>query len=283
MEQIKSKKEVLDNIRRAYDKKSIVNRIFIGIIYLFIIVLAIFIISVILMVLIKGAPSLRASILNSEIQHALKLSLSTSSLSTLLCIVFALPVAYGIERFNFWGKRIIDVVFDITISLPPIVSGLALLIFWGNTTFGKFLSNIGINFVFTKKGIVVAQFFVNVSYMIRILKSTIKDIDPRVEFVSRTLGCTRLQSFLKVTLPLAKNGLIASIIITWARALGEFGAVLMLVGATRMKTETLPASIYINMSCGEFGLGLASATILIIISVISLLFFQLLVQKRHFI
>ena len=129
------------------------------------------------------------------------------------------------------------------------------------------------------KGIILAQFFVNVPYMIRILKSTISDIDPRMEFVSRTLGCNKMQSFYKVTLLLAKNGLVASLVITWARLLGEFGAALMLAGATRMKTETLPVSLFLNMSCGDLKLGLAIASILIIISIVSLLIFETLGGK----
>lgn len=279
MEQIKVKRQVC-SCKDILNKKVFSNITFIVIISLLIIFLITFIALALIGVLIRGIPNLWLNISIPEIQYALELSLSTSIISTLLCIVFALPVAYGIVRFSFWGKRIMSVIFEIPISLPPIVSGLALLILFGNTAFGHFLSNMGMKFVFSTKGIIIAQFFVNVPYMIRVLKSTIKDIDPRVEFISRTLGCTRLQSFYKITLPLAKNGLVASIVITWARALGEFGAVLMLAGATRMKTETLPASLYLNMSCGELGLGLASATILIIISALSLLIFELLVHRK---
>lgn len=138
----------------------------------------------------------------------------------------------------------------------------------------------GLKFVFTTKGIILSQFFVNIPYMIKVLKSTIADINPRLEFVGRTLGCSQWQAFFKITLPLAKNGLIAGIVITWARAIGEFGAALMLVGATRMKTETLPVSLYLNMSTGDLKLAMASATILIMISVISLFIFEFLGGKR---
>ncbi len=106
------------------------------------------------------------------------------------------------------------------------------------------------------------------------------DINPKLEFVSRTLGYNQIKTFFKVTLPLAKNGLIAGIVITWARAIGEFGAALMLAGSTRMKTETLPISLFLNMSTGDLELGLAAATIIILISIFSLLIFEILGNRQ---
>jgi len=173
-----------------------------------------------------------------------------------------------------------NTILDIPLALPPVVSGVSLLLLFGTTEFGKTLALHGLKFVFTTWGIVLAQFFVNVPYMIRVLKSTIADINPRFEFVGRILGCSQLQAFFKITLPLAKNGLIAGIVITWARALGEFGAALMLAGATRMKTETLPVSLFLNMSTGDLKLAMAAATILIIVSVVSLFIFELLGGER---
>jgi len=231
-------------------------------------------------ILLRGFPNLRESLMIKEIQFSIKLSLYTSVISTFFCIIFSVPISYGLARFDFKGKYIINTIMDIPMALPPIVSGVALLLLFGNTAFGHKLAEHGLKFIFTVKGIILAQFFVNVPYIIRIMKSTFKDIDPKLEFVSRTLGYNRLKTFFKVTLPLAKNGLIAGIVITWARALGEFGAALMLAGATRMKTETLPISLFLNMSCGDLKLGLAVATILIAISVVSLLVFELLGGSR---
>ncbi len=259
------------------------NKLFMLTIILCISILICFIIVAISMILIRGLPNLKESILIEEIQFAIKLSLYTSFISTFFCILFAIPVSYGLARFDFKGKNIVNTILDIPMALPPIVSGVALLLLFGNTAFGHKLAEHGLKFVFTVKGIIIAQFFVNVPYILRILKSTFADIDPRLEFVSRTLGYNRLKTFFKVTLPLAKNGLIAGIVITWARALGEFGAALMLAGATRMKTETLPISLFLNMSCGDLKLGLAAATIIIIISIISLLIFEILGGNRFII
>jgi molybdate transport system permease protein len=252
------------------------NIFFIAVLALSIGFLAGFILIAISMILVRGYPGLVSSIGSKEIQFAIKLSFETSIISTLLCILVAVPVSYGMARLNFPGKRFINTIMDIPIALPPIVSGVALLLLFGTTSFGHALANRGIEFVFTPMGIVLAQFFVNVPYMIKVLESTIDDVDPRLEFVARTLGCSRLQSFFKITLPLARNGLMAGIVITWARALGEFGAALMLAGATRLKTETLPVSLFLNMSCGDLKLGLAAASVLIIISVMSLFAFEIM-------
>lgn len=241
-----------------------------------IILLSLLIIASLYNILGKGLPGILESLATPEIQYSFKLSLMTSIISTIMCVIVAIPVAYGTERFKLPGKRVLNVVLAVPLALPPVVSGVALLLLFGQTEFGKMLASSGLKFVFTIKGIILAQFFVNIPYMIRVLKSTIADINPRLEFVGRTLGCSQLQAFFKITLPLAKNGLIAGIVITWARAIGEFGAALMLAGATRMKTETLPVSLYLNMSTGDLRLAMASATILIVISIVSLFVFEFL-------
>lgn len=233
-------------------------------------------------VLYKGLPNLWASFSTPEIQFSIKLSLFTSIISTLLCLVFAIPIGYVLVKLDFKGKKIINLILQIPMSLPPIVSGISLLMVFGNTEIGRLLQQLGLRFVFDVKGIVLAEFFVNVPYMIRIMKSTLSEVDSRMEFISRTLGCTRAQSFFKVTLPIAKNGLIASTIVTWSRSLGEFGAILMLAGATRMKTETLTMSIYLNIARGDLELALSVAAMLIIISIISLMIFEVLGDNKRF-
>ncbi len=228
----------------------------------------------------KGVPGLLDSLASEEILFSIRLSFITSVISTFFCLVLALPIAYGMERFPIPGKKLFNALLDVPLALPPIVSGVALLLLFGTTEFGRTLAAHGLKFVFTVKGIIIAQFFVNIPYMIRVLKSTIADINPRLEFVARTMGCSRMQVFIKVTLPLAKNGLVAGIVITWARALGEFGGALMLAGATRMKTETLPISLFLNMSTGDLPEAMAAATILIVCSVVSLFIFELLGGKQ---
>jgi len=218
--------------------------------------------------------ALYESLLSNEIQFAIRLSIITSLISTILCILISIPAAYAIARFDFWGKSIVNTILDIPLALPPLVAGVGLLILFGTTSFGSTLEDFGLKFVFTPLGVIIAQFFVNVPYMFRILRGTFQGINPRYEYVARTLGCTDWQTFWRVTLPMAKNGLLAGSVITWSKGIGEFGAALMLAGATRMKTETLPISLYLNMSSGELNLAIASATILIVISIISLFVFE---------
>jgi len=233
-----------------------------------------FIAIVIVSGMIKGIPHITKSLAMPEVQFAFKLSLYTSLISTVFCIVIAIPVAYILARVNFPLKSFFNTLLDLPLALPPIVSGVCLLLFFGTTVFGAWLEKCGFSFVFTVNGIIIAQIFVNLPFMIRIMKSTILSINPRLEFIARTLGCTQAQAFFKITLPLSKNGIIAGTIITWARALGEFGAVLMLAGATRFHTETLPISLFLNMSTGNLEEAMAAANLLIIISIISIYVFN---------
>lgn len=242
---------------------------------LFSLILALFIsVQIICVVTHTTLPALIRSVCSKEMQFAIELSLITSIISTILCIIISIPTAYALARYDFPGKSLINTILDAPLALPPLVAGVGLLILFGTTSFGEGLAKAGLVFIFTPLGIIIAQFFVNVPFMFRILRGTFQGINPRYEHVAKTLGCTEAQAFWLVTLPMAKNGLLAGSIITWSKAIGEFGAALMVAGATRMKTETLPISLYLNMSCGELDLAIAAATILIIISLGSLFIFE---------
>jgi molybdate transport system permease protein len=243
--------------------------------FVFALILSAFILGLLVCVVTHTNPgALVESLASEEIRFAIKLSLITSVISTVMCIVISLPVAFVMARHDFWGKSILNTILDAPLALPPLVAGVGLLIIFGTTVFGRGLAQMGLKFVFTPAGIVVAQFFVNVPFMYRILRSTFENINPRYEHVARTLGCTEPKSFWRVSLPMARNGLVAGAVITWCRGIGEFGAALMVAGATRMLTETLPISIYLNMSCGDLDMAIAAATILIIISMVSLFVFE---------
>lgn len=237
--------------------------------------LTLFIFSLLIEIITHTSPlGLIANIVSPEIRFAIKLSVLTSIASTLMCILIAVPVSYALSRYDLPGKTIISTIIDLPMALPPIVAGLGLLLLFGTSSVGAYLADIGLKFVFTPLGIVMAQFTVNISLMLRIMRSTFEGINPRYENVAQTLGCTPFQAFMKTTLPMSKNGILAGSVITWSRGMGEFGAVLILAGATRMKTETLPIALYLNMSSGELDLAIAAATILIIISGITLYLFE---------
>jgi molybdate transport system permease protein len=190
------------------------------------------------------------AICSREIIFAVGLSLGTATVSTLIAITVAVPVAYAISKNNFFGKNLVDSLLDLPIVISPIAIGAALLVFF-STPLGSAINNNVINFVFAMPGIILAQFTVVSALAIRLLKSTFDSIDLRYEQVGRTLGCSKPEAFFRIIMPLARNGLIAAGILTWARAVGEFGASVTLAGAMAMKTETLPIAISLNLANAE--------------------------------
>jgi len=233
------------------------------------------------LVLYSPLPVLAGSLANPEIRFSILLSLVTSVISTIVCIAVAIPVAYALARYQFPGKRIATLILTIPLTLPPLVAGIALLLFFGTTPWGRALDQAGFAVIFTPLGIIVAEVFVNLPYLVRILRSAFSSVNPRFEYVAKTLGCTDTGAFFQVTLPMARHGLLAGTVITWSKAMGEFGAVLMLAGATSMRTETLPIALYLNISGGNLDLAVAAATILILISLVTLCAVEYLDREVH--
>jgi len=214
------------------------------------------------------------SLRSEEMLYSLKLSLWTGLLSTALVALFALPIGYTLSRFQFFGKGFVKTIIDLPVAFPELVLGLCLLLLFGNTFVGKIFDALGIHFVFTKEGIVAAQFFTALPYACRIMKSTFDYIDPRMEFVSRSLGYSMFETFVNVSLPLARNGILASTVIAFARCIGTFGTVLILAGGTYMKTEVLPITLYLNISYGNMGMALTSGIVLMVVSFAAIYVFE---------
>jgi molybdate transport system permease protein len=217
---------------------------------------------------------------SSEVLFAIRLSLMTATIATIISIIVAVPVAYAISKNSFFGKSLVDSLLDLPIVISPVAIGAALLVFF-STPVGSGINSNLITFVFSVPGIVLAQFTIVSALAIRLLKSTFDSIDPRYEQVARTLGCSKPEAFLRVTLPLAKDGLIAAGILTWARAVGEFGASVTLAGATAMKTETLPIAISLSLGTANIEKAIAIIFVLIIIAVIALLVIRKLIGRRY--
>lgn len=209
------------------------------------------------------------NIASTPLLFSITLSIITSSVSTVLVMIFALPVSYCLSRFSFLGKDFIRTIVDIPFAFPETVLGLTLLLFFGHPIFSDFIP-----IVFTKKGIVVAQFFTAISFAIRILKSSFDSIDTRVELVSRSLGKSQISTFVNITIPLAKHGLVAALLITFARCIGSFGAVLIVGGGMEQKTDTLPVFLFLNLSQGNVEMAITAGIILIVISFISMYFIE---------
>lgn len=211
---------------------------------------------------------------SEEMRFSLKLSMITGLISTVMVMCFALPIGYTLSRFDFVGKGFVKTIIDLPVAFPELVLGLCLLLLFGNSMVGKWLSAAGLKFVFTKQGVVVAQFFTALPYASRIMKSTFDYIDPRMEFVSRSLGYSMFETFLNVSLPLAKNGMLASTVISFARCIGTFGTVLILAGGSYMKTEVLPVTLYLNISYGNMGMALTSGIVLMVVSFLAIYVFE---------
>jgi molybdate transport system permease protein len=204
-----------------------------------------------------------------DIRSAILLSLLAATTSTAIAVCLAIPAAYALARIDFPGKRLVDTFIDLPMVLTPIALGTLILMSW-NTAFGRMLSEIGVTLPFTVAGVILAQFTVIVAISIRMLKATFEQVDQRQEQVARLLGCSAFSSFLQITLPLAKRGILAAIILTWARAIGEFGATVMVAGTAKGQTATLPSSIYLAMSMADLPKAVTLVVILIGISLLVL-------------
>jgi molybdate transport system permease protein len=185
-------------------------------------------------------------------------------------IIVAVPTAYALSRYSFPLKNIVKSILDLPMAFPEIILGIALLMLFGNNLLGNFLQNIGIDIVFTVTGIIIAQFFVAFPYAVRILYSTFNYINPRYEFVSRSLGYGEFETFKNITLPLAKSGIFASSVVTLARCIGTFAAVLLVGGGTYLKTETLTIAIYFNLSLGNIDMAITASILLVLISFVAI-------------
>ncbi len=210
------------------------------------------------------------------IRQALQLSIVTSVITVLLSLIFAIPIGYILSRYRFPGHILVDTIVDLPIVFPPLVAGLTLLIFFSETGVGRWIQeDMGLEFVFQPKGIVLCQFIVSASFAIRSIKSAFDDIDQRLEKVALTLGCTSWGSFFRVSLPMASGGIMAGGILTWARAFGIFGPLMILVGSFRGKTEVLSTTIYLEQSVGNLEVALAVALLLIFVAMIALITIRL--------
>ncbi len=214
------------------------------------------------------------SLQTEELVYSLKLSILASSISTAVVLALAVPMGYAMARFHFPGKSVIKSLMDLPIAFPELVLGLCLLLLFGQTPVGKAMEEAGIRVVFTKLGIVVAQIFTALPYAARILYSTFESVNPRYELVSRSLGYGEFESFKNVTIPLARNGLFASTVITFARSMGAFGAVLILAGGSYMNTKTLPITLYLNISYGNIGVAITSGIVLVVLAFLAILVFE---------
>jgi molybdate transport system permease protein len=200
------------------------------------------------------------------VMDALRLSLTTSTLTTLIVVLMGTPVAYVSARFHYFGKDMADSLIDLPVIMPPAVAGIALLVAFGRMGIvGHYISGLGISIAFTTLAVIIAQVFVSSPFYIRQARTSFEDVDLAFENAARTLGASRVYTFFHVILPIAMNGLISGAIMAFARSLGEFGATIMFAGNFQGKTQTMPLAIYTAMQ-GDLDVSLCLAIILVAIS-----------------
>ena len=212
-----------------------------------------------------------------DIRFSIKLSLISCTLTTLFSLWIAVPIGYVMSRFQFRGKALIDTLLDIPIVLPPLVVGLSLLILFRYMP--DWLSDA---VVYKWPAVVLAQFMVACAFAVRTMRVTFDQIPQRFEQVALTLGCNRKKAFWRVIMPQAKGGLLAAGTLAWARALGEFGPILVFAGATRQKTEVLPTSAFLELQAGRTEGMLAVSLIMIAAAAVVFIVARTLGMKRIF-
>lgn len=214
----------------------------------------------------RALPGLPGHGLTPMVTGALRLSLLTSFATTAISILLGTPTAYLLARYRFRGQALLETLIDLPTVLPPAVAGLALLMAFGRRgLLGGVLEAAGITLPFTTAAVIVAQTFVAAPFYIRAARAGFATVDRRLEQIAATLGSSDGRIFWRVTLPLARRSLIGGAVMTWGRALGEFGATIMFAGNFQGRTQTMPLAIYIGLQ-EDLGGALTLAGILLVVS-----------------
>jgi molybdate transport system permease protein len=221
-----------------------------------------------------SVSDLRAGLAHPLVTPALVLSLVTSSISLVLVVLLGTPLAWLVARSEGRAARLVESALKLPVVLPPAVAGLGLLLAFGREgLLGRALAAHGIGVPFTSSAVVLAQLFVSAPFFLEAAISAFRRLDPSLLIIARTLGAAPLAVFFRIALPLAAPGLVSGAALSWARALGEFGATLMFAGSLGGRTQTLPLAIYAAL---ETDLRAARALSLLLVAIA----FALLVAVR---
>ncbi|MEU8692074.1 molybdate ABC transporter permease subunit [Streptomyces sp. NPDC048665] len=204
-----------------------------------------------LLALLVRAPwrTLPDQLSSTQVWQALQLSLVSATAATAVSLVLGVPLAWLLARTEFPGRGFVRALVTLPLVLPPVVGGVALLLALGrNGVIGKWLDAwFGITLPFTTTGVVVAEAFVAMPFLVISVEGTLRAADPRYEEAATTLGASRFTAFRRVTLPLIAPGIAAGSVLAWARALGEFGATITFAGNFPGRTQTMPLAVYLAL------------------------------------
>ncbi|NUP61430.1 MAG: molybdate ABC transporter permease subunit [Nonomuraea sp.] len=194
-------------------------------------------------------PTLFVRLAEPQVLEALRLSLVTATAATAVCLLLGVPLAWLLARVSFPGRRVVRALVTVPLVLPPVVGGVALLLVLGRRGLaGQWLeSAFGVTLPFTTAGVVVAEAFVAMPFLVISVEGALRAADQRFEEAAATLGASRLTVFRRVTLPLIMPGVVAGAVLCWARALGEFGATITFAGNFPGTTRTMPLAVYLAL------------------------------------
>ncbi|MGH3881639.1 MAG: molybdate ABC transporter permease subunit [Actinophytocola sp.] len=223
--------------------------------------------------LLVRAPwaTLGTQLVSAEVGQALTLSLVCASLATVVCLVLGIPLAWLLARGELPGRGVLRALVTVPLVLPPVVGGVALLLVLGRRGLvGQYLHEwFGISLPFTTAGVVVAEAFVAMPFLVIAVEGALRAADPRYEEAAATLGASRWLTFRRVTLPSIAPGVVAGTVLCWARALGEFGATITFAGNFPGRTTTMPLAVYLALETDP-GAAIVLSIVLLIVSVVVL-------------
>jgi molybdate transport system permease protein len=209
--------------------------------------------------------SLAHALTAEVVLSALFLSLTTTAVSLAITVAFGLPLAFVLARSRFRGAGLVEAIVDLPLVLPPAVAGLALLLLLGRRgVLGGPLDFVGVEIPFTTLAVILAQTFVSAPFFVRSARTGIAAVERDLEDAGRVDGASEIEVFRHITMPLAGSALAAGLVMSWARALGEFGATIMFAGNIEGRTQTLPLVVYGEFQGGDLDGSIAAAAILVL-------------------
>jgi len=232
--------------------------------------------SVISLFLQIDLDTIKSILFDPEIHFALLLSLGSSSISLLLAFSISIPAAWSIVRIPFKGKKWLNLLLDLPMVMPPLVVGIGLLLLLGQSGPISYIYPNFARLLFSPLGVIIAQTYVASAIIVRNSSAAFASIDKGYLNVAYNLGLTPIKTLLLIEIPLVWRVILSSCVLALARALGEFGATLMLAGATRLKTETLPMAIYLNIASGDYKLAIGCSLLLMLMACLLLFIIHLL-------
>lgn len=219
-----------------------------------------------------GPEGFWAAATSPRVLASYRLSFGASLLAAAVNVVFGLMLAWSLVRYSFPGRRIVDALIDLPFALPTAVAGIALTALYAkNGWLGEYLQPVGINVAFTPLGVLVALIFEGVPFVVRTVQPVLEDLDLEFEEAAASLGATRVQTFLRVVLPMLASALLTGFALAFARAVGEYGSVIFIAGNIPMVSEITPLIIITKLEQYDYAGATAVAAVMLIISFILLL------------